>query len=306
MLQCSYPKTKELPTMLEAKNISIYSNNINIEDISFKVDEGDFFVIFGPDDSGKTELLNAIMGIIPCHAGKFYYREKSMNALSIKDRKSIRFVPDDILLLQNMRAKDYLKHIAATYRVKEVDFMESLIKYFDIDVSEKLTDMTFESNKLVAIIGALMTFPEFLILDEPFNFLTASACKKLLNMLKKFNDKGMTILITAENFEDLDNRCNRLMYINEGKLIQKCRIRKDTDSYKSLTIRSKNFKQIEQYLGQPFKIDDSTRTYICGYDFNKISSIIKKCNIADSDINISTASIKDALDFITSTHQKDN
>lgn len=292
--------------MLEAKNISIYSNNINIEDISFKVDEGDFFVIFGPDDSGKTELLNAIMGIIPCHAGKFYYREKSMNALSIKDRKSIRFVPDDILLLQNMRAKDYLKHIAATYRVKEVDFMESLIKYFDIDVSEKLTDMTFESNKLVAIIGALMTFPEFLILDEPFNFLTASACKKLLNMLKKFNDKGMTILITAENFEDLDNRCNRLMYINEGKLIQKCRIRKDTDSYKSLTIRSKNFKQIEQYLGQPFKIDDSTRTYICGYDFNKISSIIKKCNIADSDINISTASIKDALDFITSTHQKDN
>jgi len=292
--------------MLEAKNISIYSNNINIEDISFKVDEGDFFVIFGPDDSGKTELLNAIMGIIPCHAGKFYYREKSMNALAIKDRKSIRFVPDDILLLQNMRAKDYLKHIAATYRVKEVDFMESLIKYFDIDVSEKLTDMTFESNKLVAIIGALMTFPEFLILDEPFNFLTASACKKLLNMLKKFNDKGMTILITAENFEDLDNRCNRLMYINEGKLIQKCRIRKDTDSYKSLTIRSKNFKQIEQYLGQPFKIDDSTRTYICGYDFNKISSIIKKCNIADSDINISTASIKDALDFITSTHQKDN
>lgn len=292
--------------MLEAKNISIYSNNINIEDISFKVDEGDFFVIFGPDDSGKTELLNAIMGIIPCHAGKFYYREKSMNALSIKDRKSIRFVPDDILLLQNMRAKDYLKHIAATYRVKEVDFMESLIKYFDIDVSEKLTDMTFESNKLVAIIGALMTFPEFLILDEPFNFLTASACKKLLNMLKKFNDKGMTILITAENFEDLDNRCNRLMYINEGKLIQKCRIRKDTDSYKSLTIRSKNFKQIEQYLGQPFKTDDSTRTYICGYDFNKISSIIKKCNIADGDINISTASIKDALDFITSTHQKDN
>lgn len=292
--------------MLEAKNISIYSNNINIEDISFKVDEGDFFVIFGPDDSGKTELLNAIMGIIPSHAGKFYYREKSMNVLSIKDRKSIRFVPDDILLLQNMRAKDYLKHIAATYRVKEVDFMESLIKYFDIDVSERLTDMTFESNKLVAIIGALMTFPEFLILDEPFNFLTASACKKLLNMLKKFNDKGMTILITAENFEDLDNRCNRLMYINEGKLIQKCRIRKDTDSYKSLTIRSKNFKQIEQYLGQPFKIDDSTRTYICGYDFNKISSIIKKCNIADSDINISTASIKDALDFITSTHQKDN
>lgn len=291
--------------MLEVKNAFIYSNNVNIEDISFQIDKGDFFVIFGPDDSGKTELLNAIMGISSLYSGSINYCEQNIRKLSIKKRKSIRFVPDDTLLLQNLRVKDYLKHIASTYHIKEIEFMKSLIQYFDIDISEKLTNMTYENNKLVAIIGALMTFPEFLILDEPFNFLTSETSIKLLNMLKKFNDKGMTILIAVENYEELDNRCNRLMYLNDGKLIRKCKIRKDTDSYKAITIKATNYKQLEQYFGQPFKINNSSRTYICGYEFDKINTILKKCNIHDNNITINTASIKDALDFVTKTTQKD-
>ncbi|MBQ2982156.1 MAG: ATP-binding cassette domain-containing protein [Lachnospiraceae bacterium] len=286
--------------MLELKNISIYSNNVSVEDISFQIDQGDFFVIFGPDDSGKTELLNTIMGISPIYSGNILYRQKSINRLSISDRKSIRFVSDDILL-QNIRAKDYLKHIAFTYHIKELDFRDSLIKYFNIDTSEYLTNMTYENNKLVAIIGALMTFPEFLILDEPFNFLTTESSRKLLDMLKKFNDKGMTILIATENFEDTDNRCNRLMYINDGKLINKCKIRKDTVSYKSLTITSNDFKHIEKHLGTPFKIDGNKRTYISAYDFDKINTIIKQCNISDNNINIQSATLKDALDFVSQT-----
>ena len=120
-------------------------------------------------------------------------------------------------------------------------------------------------------------------------------------MLTKFNDKGMTILIASENFEDLDNHCNRLMYINDGKVIQKCKIRKNTPSYKSLTINSKNFKQLEQHLGKPFKINGDKRTYICAYDFDKINSIIKQCNISDNEITIQSATLKDALDFVTQT-----
>lgn len=292
--------------MLEVNNAYIYSNSVHIEDISFTVDQGDFFIIFGPDDSGKTELLHSIMGISPLYSGNISFRGIPINKLSISDRKSIRFVPDDTLLLQNIRGKDYLKHVARTYHIKEVDFMDTLIKYFDIDTSEHLLDMTFEANKLIAIIGALITFPEFLILDEPFNFLTSEASKKLLDLLKKFNDKGMTILIATENFEDLDNRCNRLMYINDGKLIKKCKIRKNTDSYKAITIQSKSFKHIEQHFGPAFKIHGNTRTYICGYNFDTINSILKKCKIKDSDITISPASLKDALDFVSQTLQKDN
>lgn len=284
--------------MLEIKNVSIHSNNVYIENISFQVDQGDFFVIFGPDDSGKTELLNTIMDISPLYSGDILYREKPINKLSLNERKSIRFVPDDILI-QNISGKDYLKHMAFTYRIKELDFRDSLIKYFDIDISELLTNMTYESNKLISIIGALMTFPEFLILDEPFNFLTNETSKKLLDLLKKFNDKGMTILIATENFEDIDNRCNRLMYINDGKLINKSKIRKNTVSYKLLTICSKNFTTIEHHLGDPFKINGNKRTYISGYDFDKINSIIKQCNIADNDITIQSATLKDALDFVT-------
>lgn len=290
--------------MLKVNDLSIYANSISIENVTFQVEQGDFFVIFGPDDSGKTELLQSIMGLTPIYNGDILFKDKPIRRLPISLRKTIRFVPDDMFLLQDLTAKQYFRHISLTYRINEPEFLQSLVQYFDIDIKERLSQMTYETNKLVAIIGAMMTFPEFLILDEPFNFLTSDNITKLLSLLNRFNQKGMTILIASENFEDLDNNCNRMMYINDGKIIQKCKVRKNTTSYKSITIKGTNFKSIEKQLGAPYIINGNYRTYICSFDIETISNILKKNKIADENVSINAASIKDALDYVTKLANK--
>ena len=54
----------------------------------------------------------------------------------------------------------------------------------------------------------------------------------LLKNFGKFNDKGMTFLVAVENFEDVENIANRMLYINGGELICKCKVRKDSEKYK--------------------------------------------------------------------------
>ena len=104
--------------MLEYININGYYNNISLKDISFHVQEGDFFVIFGPDDSGKTELIELFLGICVPSNGKILYRGEELSLFSSQKRKNIRFVPDDILLMDSkITAQKYLEQIMKAYKI---------------------------------------------------------------------------------------------------------------------------------------------------------------------------------------------
>ena len=64
--------------MLEYIDVCGYYNNVTLKDISFHIQEGDFFVIFGPDDSGKTELMEMLIGIRKPANGKILYKEQDL------------------------------------------------------------------------------------------------------------------------------------------------------------------------------------------------------------------------------------
>lgn len=283
--------------MLEVKGLSCKSGDIELNNVEFDVDKGDFYVIFGPDDSGKTELFNSIMGVTAQGKGEILYKGKNIRKISMKDRMSIRFVPDTIVVEKGVKGREFIKRYMKMYRVGEVEYMDQLLKYFDIDVDQYLLDMTYECNKMTGILAALLTFPELLIIDEPGNFLSDDMFLKLMKLLKKMNGAGMTVIMAVEHFEEASGYCNRMMYLNDGQVVNKCKIRKDVDIYRKVTVCKGDFKELEKCFGSAVDEDSMGRTYITGLPLNKITSIIHKCKVADKDVSISDARIEDILNI---------
>ena len=266
------------------------------EQIEFHMDTGDFYVLFGPDDSGKTEIINAIMGITKRYAGSVLYEGKEIKKLSMKERKTIRYVPDEILMLYGVRVKKYLKNMARTYQVKDKELVAQLVEYFEIDTKEYLTEMTYEGNKLVSIIGALLTSPKLLILDEPFNFLTEEMSEKLLSYLKKKNEEGMSILLLLEHFEDADENANSYVYIKEGELIHEDRVPNDWIPPKKIVFRKVDVDKMKKLFGEPDSIHREEYTYLSEFSWEEIGEKVTACGM-EKNVVVQSARMDEILDI---------
>lgn len=281
--------------MLEVVGLSCPVPDGFIENVNFHIDKGDFFVLFGPDNSGKTELIHTILGISKQYAGTVTYQGCNRKKLSLKDRKQIRYVPDEILMLYGVKVKKYLSKIAKQYHIKDKEKINALIEYFDIDVNEYLTEMTYEGNKLVSIIAALLTSPELLILDEPFNFLLEEASEKLLTYLKEKNNEGMTILLVAEHFEDAEEYANSYFYIKEGEPIEEGRVAPNWIPPKKLVFHNPNYEKMEQLFGTPDETYRTDYTYISDLSWEEIGKRITECGM-EKRVTVKQARMEEILD----------
>lgn len=263
--------------------------------VEFHLEQGDFFVLFGPDDSGKTELLQAMLGLTKPYAGMAEFAGKDIRRLSMAERKKIRFVPDEILMLYGVKVKKYLNSLAKTYKVADKGLINELVEYFEIDETEYLTEMTYEGNKLVSIIGALLTMPELLILDEPFNFLSAEMSARLLKYLRKRCDEGMTLLLASEHFEDADELANSYFYLRDGEPVKEGRIPADWIPPKKLVIRKAEPERIKAAFGEPEEIDRDAFIYIRELSWEEIGKRISACGI-EKNVTVKTARLEEILD----------
>ena len=295
--------------MLKVNKFSGNFRKIKVEPLEFEIQEGDFFLLFGPDDSGKTELLLSFMGLAPRKKETFFYCGTDAAKLPVSRWKEIRYVPDGILFENKMTVSEYFDLWVKHYRkpvkgkaekekreAEEKSRRQELVEYFQLDEKRLLTQMTYEGNKLAVIIAALLTNPGFLILDEPLNFMTRATYEKLLKWLKKENENGMTILLCLEKYEHSCQCGNRFVYVKKGVPVAAGTTEKIKSSVKSMKIRKGKFEVLKEVLGEPVSEDEDGKRYICESYQDKLEEILKKAEVSIDDVLIEKVSAEEMLE----------
>lgn len=281
--------------MLKVTGLSVPVAGTMSGQVEFHLEQGDFFVLFGSEKSGKTEVLNAVMGLAKSCGGTVEFAGKNIAALSIDERKKIRFVPEKSLMLQGVKLKNYLNSLAMIYKLADKALINELVEYFELDEKEYLTKMTPERNKLASIIGALITSPELLILDEPFRSLSEEMSERLLNCLRKRCDEGMTLLVATEHFEDADERANSYLYLRKGEPVKEGRIPADWIPQKKLVIRKADPERIKEAFGEPEATCRDALIYIRDISWEEIGKCVSACGIEKNTV-VRTARLGEILD----------
>ncbi len=262
--------------ILELKHLKkYYGNKRGIEDVSFKISEGEIYGFIGPNGAGKSTTLRTIVGLLNKTDGKIYFKGKELDPDDVETKKIIGYLPSEISLYGDMSVKEIFNYHESFYDKDINKNRKRLVKLFKIDESKRVEDLSLGNLKKVGIVLALMHKPELLILDEPTSGLDPIMQKTFHNILLEEKEKGTTILYSSHVLSEVSSICDKIGFIKDGVIIKEDlmeNIKKNNYTY--LTVYTKDIEKLKNEL--KLKIKNETNEYITFINNTSPNELIKK------------------------------
>jgi len=208
-------------TILEIQNLTKYYGKIKgVEDVSFKLEEGEIFGFIGPNGAGKSTTIRSIMNLINKTSGKVLIENKEFVKNDIEIKKKIGYLPSEIYLYDDLTVKEMLDYHEKFYDKDIHKRREALVEKLQLDEKKNIEDLSLGNLKKLGIILALMHEPKILILDEPTSGLDPIMQNIFYDILKEEKKKGTTIFYSTHILSEVSKICDRVGIIKDGKLIK--------------------------------------------------------------------------------------
>jgi len=194
----------------------------HLQDISFDVGEGEYFVILGHSGAGKTLILESIAGLHSV-GGKIFFNQEAMTKKPPEHRE-VGFVYQDFALFPNLSVKENIL-FAGRYKTieKAKELLEDLVQFLGL---EKILDRGVENlsggeKQRVAIARAIYGRPKILLLDEPLSAIDPTFRNAIMKFLKEIHRRyGLTTLHVTHNFREASYLADRIAIVMDGRVQQ--------------------------------------------------------------------------------------
>ena len=196
-----------------------YGKGRGIFDISFIVPKGKTFGYCGTNGAGKTTTLRHIMGFLKPDNGSVtvYGMDAWKDAPKIK--KYIGYLPGEIAFPPLESGSDFLKAQAEMLGVTDMSKAEKIINALQLDPTANLKRMSKGMKQKTALVAAFMHSPEIILLDEPTTGLDPLMRDAFINIIREEKARGATIVMSNHMFDELEETCDYVGFIKDGKLI---------------------------------------------------------------------------------------
>ena len=299
------------------KSIAIKVSNLTkkfgdftaVNDISFKIFEGEIVGILGPNGAGKTTTLRSLTGIYKLEeSGKIEIFNDDLNDNLIKCKIKFGIVPEisnaysDYTILQNLEFSG--KMYGLSKKAIEIRSKELLKRFELIDkINSKTKTLSKGLKQRLNLCLALLHEPSILILDEPTSGLDPFSVKIMRDQILEFRKEGKTILITTHDMKEAQTICDRILIMNKGKIIADANpevLRKNFKSLSTITFNAE--KALEGKLTNIFpdliKNPDGTYNFSSENvlkDLSDLYSFTSQNQIKISDVKIQETSLEEVF-----------
>ena len=252
-----------------------YGHNRGIFDVSFDIKKGETFGIVGTNGSGKTTIIRHIMGFIKPQQGSATVNDFDAWHDASKTKQFIGYVPGEIAFPDLNNGITFLKNQAELLGMKDMAYAQRLIERLQLDPSANLRRMSKGMKQKTAIVAAFMADKDILILDEPTTGLDPLMRESFLDIIREEKAKGKTILMSNQSFDELEQTCDRVALILDGKIVDIADIHK---------LKNPNYKQFKvEFIKKDDYIDFKKLKYKIVRDRPEINQVIIK--IKNNDTN---------------------
>jgi ABC-2 type transport system ATP-binding protein len=191
--------------------------------ISFAIEEGKITGLLGPNGAGKTTTIQMLLDVITPTSGEIRIFGLDMKRHREEILGKTNFSSPYVTLPGNLKVSENLKTFARLYGVRDVNRrIRELAAFFDItDLLPKLT-ARLSTGQLtrVNLTKALLNEPKLLLLDEPTSSLDPDIADRVQEMLLQIcRERSVTMLYTSHNMAEVERLCDRVVFINHGKIV---------------------------------------------------------------------------------------
>jgi ABC-2 type transport system ATP-binding protein len=196
-----------------------YGSFTALDNVSFKVEQGDFFGCFGPNGAGKSTLLKIMTGQIQATGGSCSVLGLDPSASSIEVKKAIGIVPEVESPPSYLTASEFLQFVCSIRKVDDANKrIDHWMDFFDLSESKGTLcrDLSKGMRQKVMLSAAFIHEPKLLFLDEPFINLDPIYQRRLKDYLLALRDEGRTVFLCSHILETAQKLCHNVIILDHG------------------------------------------------------------------------------------------
>ena len=206
--------------MIRLENLcKSYSSKKVLDDFNMTVPKGAVYGLMGLNGAGKTTVMKHLAGFLVQDSGTV-----TINNQPVVDNEELKnrvlVIPDEVFFFRGYRLKERRGYYKNIYKNWNDSRFEEMTREFDLDVGGNLGKFSRGMKKQAAFCLAMSAMPDYLILDEPIDGLDPVARKKLWRyIMGDVAEREMTVVISSHNAREMEDVCNYIGIIHNGKMI---------------------------------------------------------------------------------------
>jgi ABC-2 type transport system ATP-binding protein len=201
-----------------------YGSTVAVDHVSFAVERGELFGLLGPNGAGKTTTISVLSTLLPAHGGRATVAGCDVATDPSAVRRRIGVVPQEIALYEDLSARDNLMFWGRLYGLRGRDLVRRTDELLDeVELSahsgQRVGSYSGGMKRRLNLAAGLMHGPDVLFLDEPTVGIDAQARSRILELIRRLNADGLTVLYTTHYLEEAEHLCHRIGVIDQGRLV---------------------------------------------------------------------------------------
>lgn len=231
--------------MIKVKNISkLYKDAVVLNNVSLEINKGDFTAVMGPSGSGKSTLLYSISSMDNPDEGEVVFEGIDVYKLSESELSKFRlnkmgFVFQNSQMLKNLSIFDNIILPGMVAKRESIEVVraratELMSKMGIEDIKDRnIREVSGGQLQRAAICRAMINSPEILFMDEPTGALNSEAASQVMEILKKLNQEGISIMLVTHDAK-MASMAKKVIYIKDGKLAGEIKLSNEKEALAEL------------------------------------------------------------------------
>jgi len=196
---------------------------VAVDDLTLRVERGEFFAVLGPNAAGKTTLLRVLAGLLKPTSGAARVAGFDVQADPLQARRRLAYVPDFPFLYEKLTPWEFLRFTGQIFQMSEKRLQEAsreLVPRFHLEpfISRPIEGLSHGTRQRVAIVSALLHDPEVIVIDEPMVGLDPQHSRIVKDVLKERTLAGATVLLSTHQLSVAEEMANRIGIMHRGRL----------------------------------------------------------------------------------------
>ena len=282
---------------------SYEKKKLAVENLSFELNEGDFFGFLGPNGAGKSTTISLLSSLITPDKGEIYFQGENIINIRKKYLSDVGFIFQDPPLDRNATVKSNLIFAGTLYNLSKEDIQNNylkLLKNFELLhlLEKKVLKLSGGEKRIIDICRALIHQPKILFMDEPTTGLDPVNRARIWDFINNLRKKSKVTIFLTTHYMDEASKCSKICFIKNGNIIKVDSPNKFLEDSFELVVEfseldDKLYNQIKKLLNNGLKVGNNS---IFGLNDESFLSQIRKIS---SEYSVRKTNLNDVFLWLT-------
>jgi len=271
-----------------------------LNNVSFDIEEGEFFGLLGPNGAGKTTLISILAGLAKATEGRVLVHGHDVQTDYANSRRLLGVVPQELVFDPFFSVREALRFQSGYFGVKHNDaWIDELLDSLGLadKANANMRQLSGGMKRRVLVAQALVHKPRVIVLDEPTAGVDVELRQTLWQFVAKLNREGSTVLLTTHYLEEAEALCGRLAMLKQGRVLALATTSELLKSASSNVLRFKIDGQLPADLAAKARITGRIVQFPAhdAVDIETYLAAVRQAGLVAEDVEIRKADLEDVF-----------